>query len=138
MKEEKEILKKILKLLRKRDYSEKEIIEKVPEITPSILKEFKKRKLLDDDSLAKKIIEKLQDKGKGIYYILKELERRKIKEEVIEKIKKNYDFEKELEICKKVVSKLEGKNKNSIILSLKSKGFSEEIIEKVLLQDSSS
>ncbi|HOK55922.1 MAG TPA: RecX family transcriptional regulator [bacterium] len=127
-----ELIKKILKLLSKKDYSEEEIREKIPSITPSILKELKKKNLIDDYSLSLKIIENLQNKGKGYHYIFKELERRKIKDQIIEKLKKEYDFEKEVEICKKVVSRMEGKSISSIILNLKSRGFSEEIIEKVI------
>jgi len=130
--EEKEIFKKILKILSKRDYSEKEIKEKVPQLTPSLLNKLKKEKLIDDFFLSKKITEKLQNRGKGFYYILRELERRKIKEDVIEKFKKEYDFGKDFEICKKLVDRLKGKKKTSIILALKSKGFSDETIEKVI------
>ncbi|MCS7180666.1 MAG: RecX family transcriptional regulator, partial [bacterium] len=101
-----ELKRKILRLLSKKDYSEKEIIEKFPTITPSILKKLKRQKFIDDFSLSQRIIEKLQNKGKGYYYILQELERRKIKKEIIEKLKKEYDFKKEFEICKKIVEKM--------------------------------
>lgn len=130
MKNHKEILEKVLKLLSKKDYSEKEIIEKFPSIPFSILNKLKKEKLIDDFSLCEKIVERLKNKDKGYYYILKELERRKIREEVIEKFKKEYNFEEEFERCKKIVEKLKGK-KNSIILNLRNKGFSEDTIEKI-------
>lgn len=132
MKNEELVIKKILKLLSKKDYSEKEIKEKIPSLTPHILKKLKDNKLIDDFSLSQKIIEKLQNKGKGFHYIFKELERRKIKEQIIEKLKKEYDFEKEFETCKKIVEKLKGKSINSIIMNLKSRGFCEDIIEKVI------
>lgn len=128
----KEIFEKILKLLSKKDYSEAEIIDKFPSISKEIIEKLKKEKLIDDFSLSQKISERLKTKGKGFYYILRELERRKIKGEIIENFKKEYDFSDELERCKKVVEKLKNKEKNRIILNLKSRGFPDEIIEKVL------
>ena len=124
--------KKILKLLSKKDYSEKEIIEKFPSLSPSILNRLKKLKLIDDYKLANEIIEKLKDKGKGYYYILACLERRKIKKEIIENFKRFYDFDEEFERCKKIIEKLkEKKTYGSILLYLKNRGFSENTIEKI-------
>ncbi len=131
----KEIFNKVLKLLSKKDYSEKEIIEKIPSITPSILNKLKKEKLIDDFSLSKRIVESLKNKGKGYHYILKELERRKIDAKVIEEFKNNYDFYEELERCKNVINKLKNRKKQSIILNLKSRGFPEEVIEKLLKEE---
>ncbi|MCM8772509.1 MAG: RecX family transcriptional regulator [Candidatus Omnitrophica bacterium] len=93
---------------------------------------LKEKKLIDDFSLSQKIVEKLKKKGKGYYYILRELERRKIDEKVLEKFKKNYDFKEELERCKNILSKLKGKNKSSILLNLKNRGFPDDIIEKLM------
>jgi SOS response regulatory protein OraA/RecX len=129
----KDIFESILKLLSKKDYSEKEIIDKFPSISKSILNKLKKEKLIDDYSLSQKIIESLQRKGKGFFYILKDLERRKIDSEIIEKIKKEYDMGGEVERCKKILEKLKNKkNMQSIIMNLKSRGFPDEIIEKVI------
>ncbi|MGC8976792.1 MAG: hypothetical protein ACP5OB_04140 [Candidatus Ratteibacteria bacterium] len=116
----------------KKDYSEKEIIEKFPSLSPSILNRLKKLKLIDDYKLANEIIEKLKDKGKGYYYILACLERRKIKKEIIENFKRFYDFDEEFERCKKIIEKLkEKKTYGSILLYLKNRGFSENTIEKI-------
>ena len=129
----KDIFESILKLLSKKDYSEKEIIDKFPSISKSVLNKLKNEKLIDDYALSRKIIESLQGKGKGFFYILKELERRKIGSEIIEKIKKEYDMDGEVERCKKILEKLENKkNMQSIIMNLKSRGFPDEIIEKVI------
>ncbi|MCM8803783.1 MAG: RecX family transcriptional regulator [Candidatus Omnitrophica bacterium] len=132
MRNNKEIFKKVLKLLSKKDYSEKEIAEKFPSIPPSILDKLKKEKLIDDSSLCEKIVNRLKNKGKGYYYILRELEKRKIREEIIENFKKEYNFDEEFERCKKILENFRRKNKKSIILNLKSKGYHEEIIEKLI------
>jgi len=129
----KEIFEKVLKLLSKKDYSEKEIIDKFPFIPQTVLNKLKKEKLIDDYSLSKKIIESLQRKGKGFFYILKELERRKINSEIIENVKREYDMVGEIERCKKIFEKLKNKkNKQTLIMNLKSRGFPEEIIEEVI------
>jgi SOS response regulatory protein OraA/RecX len=128
----KNLIDEVLKLLSKRDYSEKEIIEKIPLMPSSILNKLKKEKLIDDFSLSEKIAESLKNKGKGYFYILKQLEKRKINDNVIEKFKKEYDFVDELERCKKLVEKLKNKKTSAIIMNLKSKGFPDEIIEKVI------
>ncbi len=128
----KEIFEKVLKLISKKDYSEKEIIDKFPQITPTLLEKLKKERLIDDFSLCQKIVDKLKNKGKGYYYIVRELERRKIKEEIIEDFKKKYDFEEEFERCKEILKKLKSKDKNTILLNLKSKGYSEKTIERLL------
>lgn len=126
------VYEKILKLLSKKDYSEEELKEKFPDLPSSIINKLRQEKLIDDEKLAGRIVEYLQRKGKGYYYILRELERRKIKNQVIEDIKKNYDFEKEIERCGEVFQKLKDKKKKSIILNLKARGFPDEIIEKVM------
>lgn len=123
---------KILKLLSKKDYSEAELKEKFPDLPIFILNKLKEEKLIDDHKLAKRIIENLQKKGKGYYYILRELERRKVKNEVIENLKKNYNFQEELERCKEIFEKLKNKNEKSIFLNLKGRGFPDEIIEKIM------
>jgi SOS response regulatory protein OraA/RecX len=129
----KDIFESILKLLSKKDYSEKEIIDKFPSIPKSVLNKLKKEKLIDDYALSRKIIESLQRKGKGFFYILKELERRKIDEKIIEKIKEEYDMDGEVERCKEIFEKLKKRKKiQSLIMNLKSRGFSDEIIEKVI------
>ncbi|MCM8766488.1 MAG: RecX family transcriptional regulator [Candidatus Omnitrophica bacterium] len=128
----KEIFEKVLKLISKKDYSEKEIIDKFPQITPTVLEKLKKERLIDDFSLCQKIVDKLKNKGKGYYYIVRELERRKIKEEIIEDFKKKYDFEEEFERCKEILKKLKSRDKNTILLNLKSKGYSEKTIERLL------
>ncbi|MCM8786303.1 MAG: RecX family transcriptional regulator [Candidatus Omnitrophica bacterium] len=128
----KEIFEKVLKLLSKKDYSEREIAEKFPSIPPSILDKLKKEKLIDDFSLCQKIVDKLKNKGKGYYYIIRELERRKINEKIIEDFKKKYDFEQEFERCKEILKKLKLKDKNAILLNLKGKGYSEQTIERLL------
>ncbi|MFN4227903.1 MAG: hypothetical protein ACK4F0_07195 [Candidatus Ratteibacteria bacterium] len=131
----KEIFEEVLKLLGKKDYSEKEILEKFPQINPSILKKLKKEKLIDDLELCQKIVDKLKNKGKGYYYIIKELERRKINEEIIEDFKKKYDFEQEFERGKEIVKKLKSKDKSKIVLNLKSKGYAEQTIERLMKDD---
>jgi SOS response regulatory protein OraA/RecX len=129
----KEILEKILILLSKRDYSEKEIIEKFPSISFSLLEKLKREKFIDDYKLSKKIIESLQEKGKGFFYILNELERRKIDKNIIERIKKEYDMDGEVERCRRILEKLKNKkNIQTLIMNLKSRGFSDEVIEKVI------
>jgi len=129
----KDIFERILKLLSKKDYSEKEIIEKFPFIPQSVLNKLKKEKLIDDYSLSKKIIESLQRKGKGFFYILKELERRKINPEIIESVKREYDMVGEIERCRKILEKLKNKkNRQTLIMNLKSRGFPDETIEKVI------
>ena len=129
----KDIFESILKLLSKKDYSEKEVIDKFPSISKSVLNKLKKEKLIDDYALSRKIIESLQRKGKGFFYILKELERRKIDEKIIEKIKEEYDMDGEVERCKEIFEKLKKRKKiQSLIMNLKSRGFSDEIIEKVI------
>jgi len=129
----KDLLENVLKLLSKKDYSEKEIIDKFPSIPQSLLNKLKKDKLIDDYSLSQKIVESLQKKGKGFFYILRELERRKINPDIIKKIKNEYDMGNEIERCKKIFDKFKNKkNIQTLIMNLKSRGFPDEIIEKVI------
>lgn len=129
---DKEILKDIVKLLGKKDYSEKEILEKFPSLSSEILERIKKERLVDDNILAERLVNLLKEKGKGFYFIIQQLEKRKIREDIIEKFKREYDFEDELKRCEKIFEELKKQNKKSIILNLKSRGFPDEIIEKVM------
>jgi len=73
-------------LLSKKNYSEKELKEKLNQfdkiVVDEIIKRLKEDGLVDDKNLAKKIVEKFLERKKGLNYIIRELKRRKIPEEI--------------------------------------------------------
>ncbi|MCD6408379.1 RecX family transcriptional regulator, partial [bacterium] len=125
----KELFSIALKLLSRKSYSEGEIREKLKEKAgeeeiETIIKKLKELKYINDGELAQKIVEDCFKRNKGFHYIINQLFRRKIPQEIIKKIEENFDYEREFKIGEEVFLKNRNKNFSTILLNLKSKGFS--------------
>lgn len=124
-----------LRLLSKKSYSENELKEKLSQydknVIDEIIKRLKKDGLIDDKKLAEKIVEKFFERKKGLYYIIRELKRKKIPEEIITQVKENFDFQREYKIAKELVERRKNKKKSSLFLFLKGKGFSSSTFNKL-------
>ncbi len=124
-----------LQLLSKKSYSENELKEKLSQydknVIDEIIKRLKKDGLIDDKKLAEKIVEKFFERKKGLYYIIRELKRKKIPEEIINQIKENFDFQREYKIAKELVERRKDKSRSSLFLFLKGKGFSSSTFNKL-------
>ena len=124
-----------LRLLSKKSYSENELKEKLSQydknVIDEIIKRLKKDGLIDDKKLAEKIVEKFFERKKGLYYIIRELKRKKIPEEIINQIKENFDFQREYKIAKELVERRKDKSRSSLFLFLKGKGFSSSTFNKL-------
>ncbi len=124
-----------LQLLSKKSYSENELKEKLSQydknVIDEIIKRLKKDGLIDDKKLAEKIVEKFFERKKGLYYIIRELKRKKIPEEIIKEIKENFDFQREYKIAKELVERRKDKSRSSLFLFLKGKGFSSSTFNKL-------
>jgi len=131
------ILSRAIKSLGKKDYSKRELKESLEkkfckEEIEEAIKFLERKGLIDDKKLAQKIIDKYMERGKGYYYIERELKRRKIEEKVINEMMENFDFEKEFQNGEKYILKNMGKRDiSSIFLTLKSRGYSEKTMERV-------
>lgn len=126
---------KALRLLSKKNYSEKELKEKLSQfnkiVVDEIIKRLKEDGLIDDKNLAEKIVEKFLERKKGLYYIMRELKRRKIPEEIINQIKENFDFQREYKIAEELAEKRKEKKGSVLFLFLKGKGFSSDTLNKI-------
>lgn len=132
MNKERDAFAKAIKLLARRNYSEKELRNKLSEfdfdVVEKILEKLKKKGFIDDKKLAERISEKGFEKKKGLYYIINNLKRRGIPEEIINQIKERFDFEREYKIAEDLILK---KRKRSLFLYLKGRGFSSETLLKL-------
>ncbi|MCM8830407.1 MAG: RecX family transcriptional regulator [Candidatus Omnitrophica bacterium] len=135
--ENKKLYNKALKLLSRKSYSEAELREKISgeveeEDIEEVIEECKKQHYLDDRALAEYLVDRNLKRTKGFWYIISALEKRKIKEEVIEDIKNNFNFEAEYKKAEEFVRKNRRKKDiSSILFSLKSKGFSYPVINRI-------
>jgi SOS response regulatory protein OraA/RecX len=134
----KELYAKALKLLGQKVYSEAELREKLyryagNDEVDDVIQECKRRRYLDDKALAEYLVERNLQRGKGFWYIISVLEKRKIREDIIEEIKNSFDFETEYKKAEEVVCRSRKKKKDisSIIFSLKSKGFSYPVLNRI-------
>jgi len=131
----KKVYIRALRLLSKKSYSEKEIKEKLSQydknIIEGIIERLKEDGFVDDKNLADKIVEKFLERKKGLYYIIRELKRRKIPEEIINQIKENFDFEREYKIAKELAERRKDKGRSGLFLFLKGKGFSSDTLNKI-------
>lgn len=136
--ENKKVYSRVLRILSRRSYSEEELREKLSdsaseEEISGILEECKRRKYLNDRALAEFLTEKYLKKGKGYFYISSILEKRKIPGGIIERIKEDFDFDREFGIAKDFFLKNRKKKKiTSILFSLKSRGFSFPTINRLM------
>jgi len=133
----KKLYQKALKLLSKKGYSEAELREKIggdaeEEEIDEVIEECKKQHYLDDRALAEYLVDRNLKRTKGFWYIISALEKRKIKEDIIEEIKDNFDFDVEYRKAEEFVRKnRKKKGISSIIFSLKSRGFSYPVVNRV-------
>jgi len=132
----KELFSFALKLLSRRSYSEGEIREKLKEKAgeeeiETVIKKLKELKYMNDGELAEKIVEDCFKRNKGFHYIINQLFRRKIPQEIIKKIEENFDYEREFKIGEEVFLRNRNKNFSTILLNLKSKGFSYKTINRI-------
>ena len=135
-KDEKIPFSKALKLLSKKNYSENELREKLKlfdnEVIDKVIEKLKEIGFIDDKKYALYIVEKCLEKKKGLYYIINTLRRKGIDEEIINKIKENFDFEKEYKTAQALIKKRKKKGKNNLFLYLRGRGFSSETINKLI------
>ena len=137
MSENTRILSFAFRFLSRRDFSKRELEEKLKEKygkreVEEVIRYLEKKGLIDDKRLAKKIMDKYMEKGKGYYYITGELKRRKIDEKVIDEVMDNFDFEREFRNGERYFLQNRGKKDiSSIFLALKSRGYSEKTIERI-------
>lgn len=133
----KKLYSRALKLLGRKSYSEAELREKLSpdgeeKEIDEVIEECKRCHYLDDRELAEQILDKYLKKTKGFWYIISALEKRKIREEIIEEIKKNFRFDIEYRKAEEFVSKnRKKKGISSILFSLRSKGFSYPVLNKI-------
>ncbi|MCM8762196.1 MAG: RecX family transcriptional regulator [Candidatus Omnitrophica bacterium] len=133
----KKLYNRALKLLSRKGYSEAELREKISvdakeDEVEEVIEECKKQRYLDDRTLAEYLVERNLKRTKGFWYIISTLEKRKIKEEVIEDVKNNFNFEDEYKKAEEFVRKNKRKKGiSSILFSLKSKGFSYPVMNRI-------
>ncbi len=129
---------RVLRLLAVKSYSEEELKEKlagyaVESEIDGIIEECVKRGYLNDRTLAEYLTEKYLKKTKGYLHILSVLERRKIRQDAIERIKRDFDFDREFSEAEKFFLKNRKKKKfSSLIFSLKTKGFSYRSLNRIM------
>ena len=97
----------------------------------TVIKKLKELKYMNDGELAEKIVEDCFKRNKGFHYIINQLFRRKIPQEIIKKIEENFDYEREFKIGEEVFLRNRNKNFSTILLNLKSKGFSYKTINRI-------
>lgn len=121
-----------------KSYSEEELKEKlsgyaVESEIDGIIEKCVQRGYLNDTALAEYLAEKYLKKTKGYLHILSVLERRKIRQDAIEAIKRDFDFEREFASAEKFFFKNRKKKKiSSLLFSLKTKGFSYRSISRIM------
>ena len=136
--ENKRAYSRALRLLAGKSYSEEELKEKLSGYAvdfeiDGIIEECVKRGYLNDMALAEYLAEKYLKKTKGYLHILSVLERRKIRQDAIEGIKRDFDFEREFAEAEKFFLKNRKKKKiSSLLFSLKTKGFSYRSISRIM------
>ena len=110
---------------------EKSDIEKV-------IARFIELNYINDEIFAQSLVEYLQRKGKGPFYIKNELKQHDIDNEIISKVMKNTQEGKEpylqiIDIMKRKYSKFDGKNKNEVrktAMFFQRRGFASQDIAK--------
>lgn len=134
----KKLYSRALKLLGRKSYSEAELREKLrdgaeEEEVEEVIEECKRHHYLDDRALAEYLVDRYLKKTKGFWYIISALEKRKIGEDIIQEIKDNFDFEVEYRKAEEFVNKNKReKDISSLIFSLKSKGFSYPVVNRIV------
>lgn len=136
--ENKKAYSRALRLLAGKSYSEGELKEKlsgyaVESEINGIIEECAKRGYLNDMALAEYLTDKYLKRTKGYLHILSVLEKRKIRQDAIEGIKRDFDFEREFAEAEKFFLKNRKKKKISTLLfSMKTRGFSYRSINRVI------
>ena len=136
--ENKKAYSRALRLLAGKSYSESELKEKLSGYaaeseTEEIIEECVKRGYLNDMALAEYLAEKYLKKTKGYLRIISVLERRKIRQDAVDGIKRDFDFEREFAEAEKFFLKNRKKKKISTLLfSLKTRGFSYRSINRII------
>jgi SOS response regulatory protein OraA/RecX len=133
----KRLYARALKLLGLKSRSEAELREKIcgdaeEEEVDEVIEECKRHRYLDDRALAEYIVDSSLKKNKGYWYIVSALEKRNIREDIIEEVKDSFDFETEFKKAEEFVCKnREKKSISSLFFSLKSKGFSSPVLSRI-------
>lgn len=134
----KKLYQRAVKLLARKVYSEAELRERIRDDAKEdeieeVINKCKRYHYLDDRALADYLVEKYLERTKGFWYIISVLEKRKISEDIIEEIKENFNFEVEYKKAEEFVKKSRRKKGiSSVIFSLKSKGFSYPVINRII------
>lgn len=133
----KELYSRALKLLGRKSYSEAELREKLLKYAgekevEEVIEECKKQHYLNERSLAEYLVKKNLQRNKGFWYIVSTLKKRKISEDIIREITENFDFDIEYKKAEEFVRKNRKKRGiSSILFSLKAKGFSQPILNRI-------
>jgi regulatory protein len=137
--------KNALKLLEKKDYTRRQIRDKLikkgfpNDIIDKIIIWLEERRLIDDKRFAENLIFFKEKKGYGKRRIIKDLFLRGIGEDTIQDVIKKIDFSKEVERAEKVLQKKEKTIKIDDKILLKKKllqyllqrGFEWEVVKEV-------
>jgi len=146
-KEEPDVYKAALRLLRFRLRSENELLERLTKKFPqkevsAVLKRLKKEGFLDDKAFARAWVQdRMRFKPKGRRLVFRELVQKGVSENLIKKIlKKEYNEEKEVVLAERAaktkIQKLKGlpkiKARQRLVHFLQRRGFGWEAIKRVL------
>ena len=133
----KRLFGEVFKALSKRALSEEEIRERIGGRFPDdecdeIISGLKNKRYIDDERLARDMAEKFAGKGKGYHYITRYLHLRKIRNEIIEDIQKNFDYQREFESARYLLDlKAKRKKPSALAALLKGRGFSSLTMERI-------
>ncbi len=136
--------KYMLKILKIKDFSEKELLEKLADrgysrdAAEKTLKYLKEHGFIDNKTYAARLVKKYsEDRPWGKYIIMKKLKQKGIKQDDFEQQIKNIDETDTarkyiLKKLYKIKGKTEEEAKKFIYRSLMSRGFSYDSVEKIL------
>lgn len=138
------IMSYALYLISQKMYSQKSLNDKLSsrgfkrEDIDKVINRFIELNYINDENFAKNLVEYLQNKGKGPFYIKNELKQHNISSEIISNIFDNVTEDNEpylqiLNIMKKKYSKFDGKDKNEVrkvAMFFQRRGFSSQDIAK--------
>ncbi|HOJ40292.1 MAG TPA: RecX family transcriptional regulator, partial [bacterium] len=133
----KRLLSYALRLLGRRDYTRAEMLAHLmkmgdcPEEVENVIEFLEKKRYLNDEQLAVRLIEEQLGKGRGLWRIRALLERRGLKHELIDKLMDSFDFEKELRAARDYLRKRLAQRRKISVLTLRSRGFSSETMERL-------
>ncbi|MCR4663472.1 MAG: recombination regulator RecX [Endomicrobiaceae bacterium] len=138
------IMSYALYLISQKSYSKKSLSDKLlsrgfeKEDIEKVITRFIELNYINDEIFAQNLVDYLQNRGKGPFYIKNELKQHNIDSEIISKVMDSAKEEKEsylqiIDIMKKKFSKFDGKDKNEVRkigMFFQRRGFASEDIAK--------